>query len=164
MFFLCFGWTDPLEIPTTPLFYDSKDHWLSECASLINLNNRGANREASVWFQLGSPLTVYWSLSNNLIAPIGLSAGCATSWVRRVCAMCMQVCVLIKVWGRLGKVEFSEAGWKIVSFSCLHFCVVSYLPLSSATAQVISKLPTELIYSSIELGPREKACTTISPL
>lgn len=38
----------------------------------------------------------------------------------------------------------------------------SYLTLSLSTAQVISKLLTELIYSPIELGPREKACKTIT--
>ncbi|KAG7479833.1 hypothetical protein JOB18_036224 [Solea senegalensis] len=36
--------------------------------------------------------------------------------------------------------------------------------MSLVTAQVISKLPTELIYSSIELVLKEEACTAISLL
>lgn len=40
--------------------------------------------------------------------------------------------------------------------------VASYLLLSSATAQVISKLPAELVYSSIELDPGEEAaCVSV---
>lgn len=40
--------------------------------------------------------------------------------------------------------------------------VASYLLLSSATAQVISKLPADLVYSSIELDPGEEAaCVSV---
>lgn len=41
--------------------------------------------------------------------------------------------------------------------------VASYLLLSPATAQVISKLPAELVYSSIELDPGEKARLRVRP-
>lgn len=39
----------PFRIPTTPsCLYDLKNHWLSECSSMINLNNRATDREAAV--------------------------------------------------------------------------------------------------------------------
>lgn len=90
-----------------PLNLWAKNHWLSECNPMINLNNTEADREAKVCSSYTHARCLLISFKqldcSSWIYPLNVWAQ-ELNAVNPARTTCMQVCALIKVSGALGKV------------------------------------------------------------